>query len=87
MTVTGNFPITESMTDAPTINDDAIRQSLLRRAEIFRAETKISFSRISEDAVKDSKFLARVANGGNFTISTYQRVMDWLDAAEREIAR
>lgn len=68
------------------ITDDAIRQNLLKRAEAFCAKHNTSLSYISEEAVRDSKFLPRVRGGANFTIKTYQKVMDWLDAAERESA-
>jgi hypothetical protein len=39
-------------------------------------------SAIGKAAISDDRFLARVVDGGNFTLDTYQRVIDWLDAAE-----
>jgi len=68
------------------ITADAVRQTLLTRATAFSEAHNVSFSRIGDAALGDSKFLARVRAGDNFTIKTYQRVIDWLDAAERERA-
>lgn len=70
------------MTDAIDITADAVRKTLLDRATAFSKAHGYSFSRISEEAIKDSKFLSNVQRGGNFTIKTYQRVIDWLDQAE-----
>jgi hypothetical protein len=74
------------MTDTAEISDTAIRQHVLTRADAFCKAHDYSLSRIGDEAVKDSKFLARVRGGKNFTIDTYQRVLDWMDAAERERA-
>lgn len=74
------------MTDAAEITADAVRQTLLSRATAFSEAHRYSFSRIGEESIKDSKFLARVQAGDNFTIKTYQRVIDWLDEAERKAA-
>lgn len=60
----------------------AIRGKLLERAEAFAARHKISLSRIGVEALNDSKFLAEVKNGRNFTIGSYEAVMDWMDAEE-----
>lgn len=59
-----------------------VRQNLLDRARAYAERTRTSFSAISQAAVQDSKFLANVERGSNFTIKTYQRVIDWIDAAE-----
>lgn len=64
----------------PTADD--IRKALLTRAAEFSTLTGKGFSRISEEAMKDSKFLSDIQKGRNFTVSTYQRVIDWIDAAE-----
>jgi hypothetical protein len=71
------------MNDALDISADTVRQHLLSRAEAYRKATGTSFSTISKEAVKDDRFLARAMGGANFTIETYQKVIDWLDAAER----
>lgn len=65
---------------APTAND--IRARLLARAEAFSAKHGVSLSRIGLEALKDSKFLAEVKSGRNFTISSYQSVLDWIEAEE-----
>lgn len=71
------------MSAQPEITADAVRQHLIERATAFSARTNTSLSAISTSAVQDSKFLANVKKGHNFTLNTYQRVMDWLDHAER----
>lgn len=68
---------------APDISKEDIRHALLVRAKAYAMRRDCALSRIGEEAIRDSKFLARVEAGGNFTIETYQRVIDWLDAAER----
>ena len=74
------------MSEAPDITKDTIRRHLISRANAFCKSRKATFSSIGEAAIKDSKFLSRVEAGGNFTVSTYQRVIDWLEQAEREHA-
>jgi hypothetical protein len=64
------------------ITADAVRQNLISRARAFCQAKKTSFSAIGKAAISDDRFLARVDAGGNFTLDTYQRVIDWLDAAE-----
>lgn len=63
-----------------------VRQHLLERANVYIKREKSSLSFISQQAVNDSKCLSRIRDGGNFTVETYQRVIDWLDAAERQKA-
>jgi hypothetical protein len=65
------------------LTSDVVRQHLLDRAKEYATKRNVALSAIAESAVKDSKFLARVSNGENFTIRTYQRVIDWLDEQER----
>lgn len=72
-----------AMEEQKIINDTDIRQSLICRAEAYAKSSRTSFSAIGLAAVSDSKFLSRVQNGLSFNIRTYQRVMDWLDAAEK----
>lgn len=71
------------MLDASEISADLIRQNLLERAEAFSARSGWKLSRIGEEAIRDSKFLPKVRDGANFTVATYQRVLDWLDEQER----
>lgn len=70
------------MSDAPEITDEAIRANLIARAEAYASRTGCKLSRIGEEAISDTKFLSNAKNGSNFTIKTYQRVIDWLDEQE-----
>lgn len=70
------------MSEVASITADHIRDHLLARATAFSERTKMSFSAISKEAVADDRFLARARAGKNFTIETYQRVIDWIDARE-----
>lgn len=70
----------------PPLSSDAIRQALIDRATAYVTRTDSSFSAIGLTVLNDSKFLGRVQRGENFSVKTYQKVMDWLDAAERENA-
>lgn len=74
------------MNAKPDITADSIRRNLISRARAFCEARKTSFSAIGKAAISDDRFLARVDAGGNFTLDTYQRVIDWMDAAEREDA-
>ena len=71
------------MTEAPDISETVIRQHVLARAEAYCRAHKASFSSIGLNAVGDDRFLARVKAGDNFTVKTLQRVLDWLDEAEK----
>lgn len=68
------------------LNSDDIRQSLITRAKRYCEAAKTSMSAIGMAAVHDNKFLGKVEAGENFSIRTYQRVMDWLDKAEAELS-
>lgn len=68
--------------DAPIdISADDIRNALLERAKRHCKDHDTSFSAIGLASVNDSKFLQRVEKGFGFNVVTYQKVMDWLDAA------
>lgn len=72
------------MTQPSEITAQDIRASLIARAEAYRKANKTSFSAMSISAVNDSKFLSRVENPSlGFNIKTYQRMVEWLDDAER----
>ncbi len=64
------------------MTSEDIRNNLLTRARAYAERASVSFSAISLAAVNDDKFLRRVEKGSGFNINTYQRVLDWLDAAE-----
>lgn len=72
------------MTTKPHPTADDIRKRLLERAEAFAKAHKVSLSYIGLEALRDSKFLPEVRNGRNFTIRSYQTVMDWMDARDAE---
>lgn len=75
------------MTQHLDITESDIRGSLIARAKAFREATKMSFSTMGIDAVRDSKFLSRVENPEKgFNIKTYQKMVKWLDEAERNLA-
>lgn len=56
-----------------------IRAVLLWRAQSFTRLTGVPLSEIAKRSLNDPARLARLAKGHNFTIQTYERVMDWLD--------
>ena len=68
------------------ITDIEIRNALISRAERHCAAAKTSFSAISSVATKDSKTLARIKSGENFTLETYARLMAHLDDLEAALA-
>lgn len=88
---TGNIPLTyaallgyipfmeNSNTDIQPLSSDEIRAALVKTAEDFCRENKTSFSAVSQSAVNDSKFLHKVKKGDNFSLRTYQRVLDWIN--------
>jgi hypothetical protein len=65
-----------------------IRKSLIERAKAYAEAADTSFSAMSLAAVNDTKFLGRVENSSiGFNIKTYQKMVDWLDRAERKLSR
>ena len=65
-----------------------IRKSLIERAKAYAEAADTSFSAIGLAAVNDTKFLGRVENTAiGFNIKTYQKMVDWLDKAERKLPR
>lgn len=67
--------------EAPTT--DTIREALLTKARAIVTAKQTSFSAICINAGVESKFLSRVEKGENFSVKTYQKVIDWIDASER----
>lgn len=75
------------MTQHIDITESDIRSSLIARAEAYRKAAKTSFSAMGFAAVSDTKFLSRVENPEKgFSIKTYQKMVEWLDEAERKLA-
>lgn len=75
------------MVEATEITAAAVRGTLLSKANAFCEKHDYSLSRVGKDAINDSKFLARVRDGDNFTIKTYQTVIDWIDAKDAELSQ
>lgn len=74
------------MTQIAEITEHDIRKSLIERATAYAARAKTSFSAMGIAAVGDSKFLGRVQNANiGFNIKTYQKMVEWLDEAERKL--
>jgi hypothetical protein len=67
------------MTTISFPGEQEIRDALVRRAEEFSRQTGISKTEIGKRAVNDGAFIGQVAEGRNFTIKLYRRLMDWLD--------
>lgn len=62
------------------ITADNVRQALIQRIDAYKTVSGKSDSFVGKEAVKDDRFVSRIRAGGNFTVETYQRVMNWLDA-------
>jgi len=74
------------MTQRAEITEQDIRESLIARATSYATKAKTSFSAMGISAVGDSKFLSRVQNPDiGFNIKTYQKMVEWLDEAERRL--
>lgn len=63
-----------------------LRQLMLDRIDAHQKRTGMNDAKLGSEAVSDHKFVGRIRAGGNFTVKTFERVMDWLDSAERERA-
>lgn len=68
-----------AMSTKPITADD-VRAALLTRIDTYKAETGKSDSAVGKDAMNDDKWVKRIRAGGSFNLTTYQRVMEWLDA-------
>lgn len=58
---------------------EQLRAALLDRVTRYSHVTGVAQSAIAKDSINDPAFFTRLALGRNFTVGTYQRVMDWLD--------
>lgn len=75
------------MTQHIEITEHDIRNALTARAEAYSKAANMSLSAMGMEAVKDTKFLKRVSTPGiGFNIKTYQKMVEWLDNAERKLA-
>lgn len=59
---------------------------MLSGVDRYRAATGKSDSFVGREAINDDKFIGRIRSGGNFTVETYQRVMNWLAAQSEDAA-
>lgn len=76
------------MKTVPEITEKDIRTSLIKRAEAYAKRANTSFSAMGIAAVGDSKFLSRVENPKiGFNIKTYQKMVAWLEKAERSASK
>lgn len=62
------------------ITAEQVRAHLLARVDAYQVKTGCTDAKLGTDAVRDHKILSRIRSGENFTIRTYQRLIDWLDA-------
>lgn len=77
-----------SMQNKIAITEKDIRTGLIKRAKAYAERAGVSFSAMGLAAVNDSKFLSRVENPElGFNIKTYQRMVAWLEKAERTEVR
>lgn len=60
--------------------ENELRSQLLEKAAAVCAAKKISEETIGLRALKDNTFFKRMRNGSGFTIKTFDRLMDWMDA-------
>ena len=74
------------MSERTDITAEQVRAALIQRIDAFLKLSGMSASALGKEAVKDDRFVKRIRDGGNFTVDTYQKVMDWLDAQERAAA-
>lgn len=68
------------MSTTKHITADNVRETLIQRIDAYKELTGKSDSFVGKEAVKDDRFVSRIRNGGNFTVKTYQQVIDWLEA-------
>lgn len=59
---------------------EKLRRTMLRRARAYCRERKTGLSNVGKSAVNDGTFFTDLEGGRNFTVATYNRVMDWFDA-------
>lgn len=84
----GNIPNDGVMAKHIELTEIDIRNALIKRAEAYAKRADTSLSAISAEAVNDSKFLKRVNTPTiGFNIKTYQKMVDWLDKAERRLEK
>lgn len=63
-----------------SITAEQVRASLLKRIDAYKEATGKSDSAVGKDCMNDDKWVKRIRAGGSFNLTTYQRILDWLDA-------
>jgi hypothetical protein len=58
---------------------DQIRDALLTNTAAMAVLMGLPVSAVSKMALNDTSFIHKVAQGGNFTIESYDRMMSWID--------
>ena len=61
-----------------------IRGALLTRVMAYCRTAEMTPRDLFKRAINDPNFFNKLEGGGNFTLRTYQRVHDWLDAHPRK---
>lgn len=60
-------------------SEERLRQALLGRADEFMKITGRNPTEVGKAVMNDPAFLPRLKKGRGFKLSTYSRVMGWLD--------
>ena len=64
--------------------EQELRTQLFETAERLTALTGITEQSIGQKAINDNTFFKRVReNGAGFTVKTFDRLMAWMDGAEK----
>jgi hypothetical protein len=64
-----------------------IRTNLLAEAERYCAGRRISKARLATIVVNDGKFFDRIEKGGDFTVRTYERFVDFFASHTSEASQ
>ncbi|MGQ4273432.1 hypothetical protein [Terrihabitans sp. B22-R8] len=60
--------------------EHVLRAHLVELSARFAAATGMSDGMVGRRALNDSTFMARIAEGQNFTVKTYDRLVSWFAA-------
>lgn len=62
-----------------SITAEQVRSHLISRIDAYQGKVPTTDAKLGTNAVGDHKVIARIRSGENFTLNTYQRLIDWLD--------
>ncbi len=65
----------------------AVRSALLARIDAYQKATGKSDSAIGKDMLNDDRFVKRIRAGGGFTLATFQKATEWLDAHSADVEK